>query len=871
MAANTGEVGTTSESGVSGPTPKPTVFISYSHDGPNHLQRVLELSEALRREGIDAVLDRYVNGTPPQGWPRWTLDQIDRADFVLLICTPTYYGRFRGHKIGAGKGANWEGSIITQEIYERQGITGKFVPILLASSDANSVPEPVRGYTFYDLSSNDAFAKLVEFVFGVAGIEPAPIGEGQRRERARAGGRSQTVLAGSRRDPNDSEPTYDSDETRALALRLGDARRRASALRAAGADATAADREILELRRQLRLGGQLRAGDHLSDRYLLLECLGRGGFGTVWKALDSGRGVQVAVKVLHPDQARDLSRRERFFRGARVMAELQHEGIVRVLDPHCEDDGYFYFVMEVVDGPNLHRAVTQGQITRAKAILLVLDVGRALVHAHRRNVIHRDVKPANILLEATGRAKLTDFDLVKADDTTGGTRTGAMGTYLFAAPEQLQQAGQVDARADVYGLAMTAIFCLHSGDLPSYMLREPAVVIDRLECSLALKRVLARGIALNVEERLGSAQALCDALEAAQHEGSNGEGEYAVDSDGIRQIKPSFLRSIQRLGTGMGLLLGIAGLATIVIGFLRPGLIVPPVRVPASSGSADRAVVATPTMVTPSAAAVGTGPLVCPTGILAIPGGSFFMGNDEGMATEKPMHQVVLAPYCIDEFEVTVDRYKSCSDGGRCKRARITNEWDGITDKDHKVFDPLCNARDPEGRGRHPINCVDWEMAAKFCAEQGGRLPTEAEWEFAARGPDGRKYPWGDDDPSAGLMNACGKECLAWGRKNGVDEKAMYAEDDGFPNTAPVGSFPKGASRYGLQDVVGNVWEWVADWYGDYSKDEQKAPTGPADGTERVIRGGAWNGSYPSWVRPTFRTRHSPSDLSFGIGFRCVK
>jgi formylglycine-generating enzyme required for sulfatase activity len=225
----------------------------------------------------------------------------------------------------------------------------------------------------------------------------------------------------------------------------------------------------------------------------------------------------------------------------------------------------------------------------------------------------------------------------------------------------------------------------------------------------------------------------------------------------------------------------------------------------------------------------------------------------------------------MDEFEVTVERYKACSDGGRCKRAGTTNEWADISEKERKAFDPLCNVRDPEGHAKHPINCVDWEMANKFCLEQGGRLPTEAEWEFAARGPDGRRYPWGDDDPSAGFMNACGKECMAWGAKNGIDEKAMYGEDDGFANTAPVGSFPKGASRYGLQDVVGNVWEWVADWYGPYGKDEQKAPTGPAEGTEKVIRGGSWNASYASWVRPTFRYKDAPTKRSYGYGFRCAK
>jgi formylglycine-generating enzyme required for sulfatase activity len=261
----------------------------------------------------------------------------------------------------------------------------------------------------------------------------------------------------------------------------------------------------------------------------------------------------------------------------------------------------------------------------------------------------------------------------------------------------------------------------------------------------------------------------------------------------------------------------------------------------------------------------------CPAGTIKIPGGSFFMGSDEGLPMEKPAHQVSLDPYCIDEFEVSVEQYKACSDSGRCKRASNSNEWEKITDKERKAFDPLCNIRDPVGKSTHPINCVDWEMADKFCHEQGKRLPTEAEWEFAARGPDGRKYPWGDDDPAAGHLNACGKECVAWGLKNGIEEKAMYDVDDGFANTAPVGSFPKGASRYGVKDVVGNVWEWVADYFGEYGREELKDPKGPATGEERVIRGGGWNGSYASWVRPTFRYKDAPSKRSYGIGFRCAK
>jgi formylglycine-generating enzyme required for sulfatase activity len=318
------------------------------------------------------------------------------------------------------------------------------------------------------------------------------------------------------------------------------------------------------------------------------------------------------------------------------------------------------------------------------------------------------------------------------------------------------------------------------------------------------------------------------------------------------------------LGVAIVAVVGVAARMSGVTGSAAP----PAAAAAAITGTNAGASTPPPASAGASAAAAAH---ACPAGMIGIPGGSFFMGSDDGLAFEKPSHQVALAPYCIDEFEVTVDKYRACSDAGRCKRAGSTNDWPSITDKEHKAFDPLCNIHEAATRGRHPINCIDWEMADKFCREQGARLPTEAEWEFAARGPDGRKYPWGDEDPAAGYLNACGKECVAWGLKNGVEEKAMYDVDDGYPNTAPVGSFPKGASRYGVQDVVGNVWEWVADWYDGYEKDEKTDPKGPSTGEARVIRGGAWNGSYASWVRPTFRYKDTPLKRSYGIGFRCAR
>ena len=256
--------------------------------------------------------------------------------------------------------------------------------------------------------------------------------------------------------------------------------------------------------------------------------------------------------------------------------------------------------------------------------------------------------------------------------------------------------------------------------------------------------------------------------------------------------------------------------------------------------------------------------------MVAIPGGRFFMGSDDDLPMERPAHHVTLAPYCIDTYEVTTEDYKSCSDRGDCKKAGTTNDWATLSNSERKVLDPLCNARDPVGRGRHPINCVDWDMARIYCYVRGARLPTESEWELAARGPDGRKYPWGDEEPTAKHLNACGKECLEWGKKNRIEEEAMYLDDDGWPTTAPVGSFPEGRSRYGVYDIVGNVWEWTADWYAPYGHEAQTSPKGPPRGAERVIRGGSWNGGYPAWVRPTFRYRDAPDKRSYGIGFRCA-
>jgi formylglycine-generating enzyme required for sulfatase activity len=311
------------------------------------------------------------------------------------------------------------------------------------------------------------------------------------------------------------------------------------------------------------------------------------------------------------------------------------------------------------------------------------------------------------------------------------------------------------------------------------------------------------------------------------------------------------------IGTVIGLVVSVA----VVVGaykFLHDPITLPP-PAPASASASG------------SAAAP---PLACPVGMVEIPGGTFFMGSDDKTAFdfEKPAHKVQLSRYCIDKQEVSLKKFMQCAESKRCKPPGTENVWEGITGKEKRAFDQLCNASDAAARGKHPANCVDWAQARDYCVAQGKRLPTEAEWEFAARGSDGRTYPWGEDAPSALRLNACGKECVAFLRPLGfLEQKSMYAEDDGWPGTAPVGSFPKGASPFGVEDMVGNVWEWVSDLYAPYSSAAQVDPQGDASGTDRVIRGGGWNGEVASWVRPTFRYHDTPSKRSHGIGFRCAK
>ena len=148
------------------------VFISYSHDSPEHEKRVAALAERLRSQGIDCIIDQYIS-TPAEGWPRWMVNQIEWADFVLVVATETYERRFRGHEErGKGLGAQWEGAISTQQLYNENGNNLKFVPIVFASSDVVFIPLVLQGATWYNVASEDSYHKLFSYLTGQSPYKP---------------------------------------------------------------------------------------------------------------------------------------------------------------------------------------------------------------------------------------------------------------------------------------------------------------------------------------------------------------------------------------------------------------------------------------------------------------------------------------------------------------------------------------------------------------------------------------------------------------------------------------------------------------------------------------------------------------------------
>ena len=204
-------------------------------------------------------------------------------------------------------------------------------------------------------------------------------------------------------------------------------------------------------------------GETLSGRFLIERLLGRGGMSSVWQAYDEELGRAVAIKLLHTRRLESADSVDRFEREARTLALLAHPGIVTVID-RGETDGRPFIVCELVNGRDLHeRIALEGRLPIAEALAIAVQVASALAYAHERGVIHRDVKPHNVLLTADGHAKLTDFGIARVDDAPALTQAGrVLGTGDYVAPEQAQ-GHPLDGRADIYALGALLFHCLTGG------------------------------------------------------------------------------------------------------------------------------------------------------------------------------------------------------------------------------------------------------------------------------------------------------------------------------------------------------------------------------------------------------------------------
>jgi formylglycine-generating enzyme required for sulfatase activity len=560
----------------------------------------------------------------------------------------------------------------------------------------------------------------------------------------------------------------------------------------------------------------LAVGALVGGRYRLLAPLGGGTFGDVWRAEDGNLGRAVAIKFLRGGFLDDAGAVARFDAEAEALARLAHPNVVVVHDRGAWHGGR-YLVTELCPGESLEAWLASheraGRLPDLAAVREIFDqicAGVEAAHDLPERMVHRDLKPGNVMLalDKKGRyvAKVLDFGIARRSDRHL-TATGApMGTPLTMSPEQAMGSGDaVGPWSDVFSLGVVLVLMLTlRPTAPPQQLWWLAVQVGfdvgaflrglRPEVPEAVWRVAERALQAEPSARFADAGALRQAFAAAW------AGAALPPSP-----RPSRLH-LAGLVAGISLLLG----ATIAFAVLRP-------RGRPAPGAASA--IASP----------------CAPGMAWIPARVFQMGSPpgDGYDDERPAHAETVPAFCLDRTEVTVAAYRACVAAGAC------------TEPDRGA---RCNWG-VAGRDDHPINCVDWTQARAYCAQAGKRLPAEREWELAARGVEGRSFPWGEAPPA---RQAC------W---NGEGNDAGKGRRE---TTCAVGSHPGGDTPEGVHDLAGNVWEWVEDVYCPYL-----AP-GCAE-TARVNRGGAFSYGYATDLRSANRHRYAPSARSAGVGIRCAR
>lgn len=569
----------------------------------------------------------------------------------------------------------------------------------------------------------------------------------------------------------------------------------------------------------------LQVGDVLDGEYEIEALLGEGGMGAVFRAKDTQLERYVAIKELRfgdlpsendpsfnqeetvqKGKGSKLWTREAalrlFDKEAKLLASLNHSGLPVVFH-YSVHGSEAYMVMTLIEGRNLAVEVEENHAPLPESTVLryLKQILNALHYCHNKGVVHRDLKPENLLLTSAGQIYLIDFGIAKS--LNPGQRTTAAGVRLltpgYAPPEQYSMKGAPDPRSDLYSLG-AVIFYLLTGEVPpeatDRMAGEKLPLPSSLNPNISkrMENFILCCLEMDKEKRPASAAATRDLL-LPPEEVPGKAGQPILPDAG----PPPPHRSRTKT---------------------QEPTISPPVKIEQVSLELTRGI---------------RMEFVC------VPAGDFRMGATTGDGSAKSddegkPHWVYLDEYWMGKYPVTNAQYK------------VFVQEKGINPPIHWEAGKM-----PKKLADHPVVNVSWLDATAFCewvslkTGKNVRLPSEAEWEKAARGNNEWRYPWGNKDPKG----RCNHAQLAKG-------------------TTPVGNFsPQGDSPYGCADMAGNVLEWVTDRYGKYSEQYQRNPLGPPSGTSRVLRGGSWYDSL-FYVRVSNRRCDVPANKSDNIGFRCA-